>query len=516
MLIGRFCRLFGTREGAGAWLAFVFLAVSACGTSAPERNRLEELDRARQLIDRKEYLQAVESLDSSLKYWPGDQGFAELLGSAHLGAAGFELLPFVKRVLGAQDTVPLGLYDEPVCAAGAVEHFSELEFNCALYRIMKQLPPVDDFHFLAARNVYRQYFGDPKSTHSHVNFISGLVEFGSALTRARVLLNSELVSTAKEALATDMMKFPLDPAIHHLKRGIDELNRAIERFRYSYSELNKLIAAQEGTPLLTIGGRTLLFNGSLQIGDFVRFLGDIVYDRGEALDRELSEAATQRVNALAPGFLTLFDILTTGVLPVEGPAFPQLTVSGRLKTGFGIFVRNWMYAAAERSDLRVEVRFFELAWTNPPPLVRDFMKAAQDSWDLESGDPLRAYFIRTGPEWLEFKEIANDWNSWLYEDLDSASRQQVFSAIQPKTEIQQLALTPPATFEPASFKSWMVYLNGFFAQQVDGVLTGLPVESNPFTSPQVVEGLLLLDRTNSWCDRNFYPMAEWVTVSGAW
>jgi hypothetical protein len=138
---------------------------------------------------------------------------------------------------------------------------------------------------------------------------------------------------------------------------------------------------------------------------------------------------------------------------------------------------NIIDSMADSYDNKVTVSLLELLWKKPPLLISAMLSAAAHSWDVESGDPLRAYFVQFGPKWLELKEIINDWDQLLGEDMAPATQDQVFLQVATDAILQgtSLMLPTPTNSSLDSLTTWAGNVGQFLSNEV-GVITG----STPF------------------------------------
>ena len=206
-----------------------------------------------------------------------------------------------KQVDGAQNTTPLGIYNEPTCDPSAVKSLTDLSLTCFLYRLAKVLPPADNPDVLQAEKIYRTYFPDPTNTSKEVNFEAGTLEAMSAVTRAVALLNLSVVNGIITGLTVNPYLFPFDPVIHQTKNRITEINWAFSRLRNSYSSLDNFVQSLNGKTVLTIGSRQLQFNTSITYPAILQFASLVLQDQSAILDQQMSNSATDQFQMMTSG-----------------------------------------------------------------------------------------------------------------------------------------------------------------------------------------------------------------------
>jgi hypothetical protein len=488
-------------------LSLMLLCFSGC--SRPENQKDSQLSQAETLLNQGNFSGAITYLNGVLVNDPGDTDFEALLATAHLGNAGFELLPVVSALLGAQNFTDQNIWNEPTCDPSAADALSDLDVECALYRYVQLLPAADNPDFLAAQAIYRTYFPNPSQTSEDINFIAGVVEFSSALTRVKVLLNNDLVNQMNYGVTNDPTQFPYDVTIHHTKRLITEVNWAIQRFQNSYDTLSSFVGSFNGENVLTVGTRTLTFDGSLDTASFLRFVSGIIQDRSVVFDQSLSSLTTARMHALGQG-----------ILPLLAAADPQdvTLTNGTYSFSFQFtgFTSTILNTLADDIDKNVTVSLFELAYSNPPPIVQQFLTAGSQAWDSESGAPLEAYFAATNTPWLQFKAIADGWNQWLNEDMTLSTQGQILSQISTDSVSHQakLGMQGPGIFSPANASTWITNDFSFIGYEINEM--GPNASNSSATSilvpDQVTQAQSLIDQTNAWMTTYFYPISDWVTI----
>ena len=489
----------------------LLLLLSGCSSS--KNSRTSALEFAHDLLDQKQYSDAVPFLADLLHDYPGDLDVASLLANAHLGRAGIEILPIITAVMGVQDEVPLKLHQEPVCPRGAVENLTELEYDCLIYRFLKRAPAADHPDVLAARDLFRKYFPDAAKQSSSINFVAGFAEAASALSRLKILLNADFVAQMDYGVKVNPKLFPYDPAIHHSKSLISEINWGLERFRGSYSRFTSLVQSLNGQALWKIGSQTLVFDESIKTSDILRFAAAVAQEKTLPLDKYLSEVATENMGEMSAGLLEIIKAAS----PV--PMMASTLGGYALSVHFGNYLAGVLGAMAESLDKDVEVTFFELAWKNPPLIVRNFLAAAEKSWDIESGAPLLSYYDETEAAWMDLKGILNDWKAWLNDDMEPETKSATLSAITADAAPTHEQLLFPSEFDPPQITAWVQNVMGFIAYELTGfgMLPGAPAPSG-FSTPamallmptQLTEATVLLERTDVWMTANFYPMKTWV------
>lgn len=473
------------------------------GCSKQHTSIEDELTHGKMLLDQGKYDNAVTYLADALSYTtnnvqatlplpsPNYTDLAQLLAHAHLGAAGFKLLDFLNATIGQQDSSTLDLYVEPSCNPAPMSTWDTPDGMCFLYNAMKHFPDADNPHILAAKQLFRQYFPDPSQTASDVNFLSAFVEIGSALNRFKILYNRELVIQMQSALAGDLSTFPFEVTIHNLKNMFPEINHGILRMKWSYDQMSQLMSALNGLVILSYGGRTMEFNQTIQPSDFVRFAARIAQDQGTLMDSYLSYIATNRLNQLRSGWL----------LPAV-----QVANSGSYSAGVLNALADSMDISTSNKQQKVSITFFDLLWKDPPLIVNRLFVAAQEAWDTESGDPMRNYFAVTGSDWLELKALISDWNTWLNEDISPSANQTIVANITP----------PPMPLDLSNLnnlEAWATKTGSIFYAGTAPILKGQNSSASQLFIPeQIQQGISLMNRTNVWMDKDFYPVSDWVTI----
>jgi hypothetical protein len=485
------------------------LGLAACGKPA-RQDHLDSETQALTLLDQQDYGGAISYLEGAVASDPDYLPYRSLLANAHMGRAGLLLLPLANGILQARapDTE---LYWQPVCDRAAVGTYSDLSVECGLFRLMRALPfAADNPDILAAQAIYRNYFADVGAVSEQVNFVAGVVELSSALTRLRVLLDRDLVERMNYGLNVDPAAFPYDITIHHAKRLLDEADRALSRFNHSYSQLSRFLGSLNGATLYATGTHTLKFTGSLTMTDLIRFGAQILRDRGAEFDRDLSDRATERLNR-SPGLLLLLAAADTTDFSTGADGVTSVSVH------LADYLAGKLEASADARERHVSVSLFALAWQKPTPIIREFFAAADQAWDVESGAPLLEYYDRRGADWLELKSIANDWDAFMNQTLSPPARASTASRIALDSPAHQplLALPGPGNLDPEGFTAWLPQLVSYLEYEVIGLAPGgalVGPEGPILTSQEGTEALALFGRTNTWMDRCFHPVRDWVTI----
>ena len=311
-------------------LVIIFLGV---GCANKNSQVLSAIDQAEDLLNHQLFTQAINFITGELNTNPGNLELESLLANAYMGRAGFELLPTVNKLMGAQNTTPLGIYNEPTCDPSAVKSLTELSLTCFLYRLAKVLPAVDNPDVLQAQKIYRTYFPDPTNTSKEVNFAAGTLEAMSAVTRAVALLNLSVVNGIITGLTVNPYLFPFDPVIHQTKNGITEINWAFSRLRNSYSSLDNFVQSLNGKTVLTIGSRQLQFNNSITYPAILQFASLVLQDQSAIIDQQMSNSATDQfqmmTSGLSPIYRHQFLVLYTRLIRKQ-PVEPLRSVPGKL------------------------------------------------------------------------------------------------------------------------------------------------------------------------------------------
>ena len=245
-----------------------FMALSAFGVIACTANRSErsETDRAMKSMDQGNYSQAKQEIQAQLDSHPGDPKLMVLLAEADLGLAGIQLLDFLQTVSEGQAvSTDLDLITMPPCDSGKLEKLKEADIRCIMLRVIQHLPDPDDPNFSEARDLLERAYPDAKVAPLEVNFLSSIVDLGSALGRAKILLQKTAWFRDNQVKSMDRENFHF--AVHHLKNELQELTDGFKRARYSYAKISHFVVSMDGKPVIKIGNKELAFGEDIDLPD---------------------------------------------------------------------------------------------------------------------------------------------------------------------------------------------------------------------------------------------------------
>jgi hypothetical protein len=260
-------------------------------------------------------------------------------------------------------------------------------------------------------------------------------------------------------------------------------------------------------PLLKVGDRTLVLTETLGPPDILRFVGAVISDQGEGLDRNLSSAANDAVSQLGIGLLRILHAVD--IVQFSSATSEAVSVCWQ----FDHMLSGFFESLANGAEKHVEVNLFELAWNNPPRLLQEFFDAASTAWETERREPLVAYFARNKEAWIELKNLLQDWQLWMQQDLSQDAKDFLLYSLRSAVQANQDQLILPGHLSSPALETWGTHWASFFSATMDDVLSG----SNPETqdligADEMAHGLTLLHRTERWSSMNFWPVGNWVSV----
>ena len=285
-----------------------FMALSAFGVIACTANRSErsEIDRAVKSMDQGNYPQAKEEIQAQLNNHPGDPKLMVLLAEADLGLAGIQLLDFLQTVSEGQAvSTDLDLLTMPPCDSGKLEKLKEADIRCIMLRVIQHLPDPDDPNFSEARDLLEKAYPDAKVAPLEVNFLSSIVDLGSALGRAKILLQKTAWFRDNQVKTMDRENFHF--AVHHLKNELQELTDGFKRARYSYAKISHFVVSMDGKPVIKIGNKELASMGEdIDLPTILRFAKDVVVSYRDNIDGQLNISLSESLSKMAPATMAVF------------------------------------------------------------------------------------------------------------------------------------------------------------------------------------------------------------------
>lgn len=487
------------RRGVKCCLFFILLLLLnlGCGVGATKKS---EMDRARALINDKKYEEAAEHLENLYSKYPSDSQVAYFLAQAHLGAGGFEMLEFVSQVTAPQE-VEIELAGKKIieCDEGSIQRYQGQDIRCMLVRVSEHLFNADNSHILRAKFLLRRHFPTANGTRSDINFVSALVETGSALSRFKLLL--ELGAPAHSSMTIAPR---LSYVIHQIKNMLREFFWGLIRARFSYQKIRKLIATVDGRPILKIGKESLVFSEYLNEQEIFSFFPQAIRQYGPSIDRELNRQTSELIQHLPVGLLRI--LKNVGFITFE----KNVVVTA---FQYGSAVDSFLQLATTTAEKPVqapleEMHFFETVWQNPPPILFKFKMALVQAWEHELGDPIVKYYEDTSKEWTDLGVLVSTWTSWWENAPTSQQKQQMLEVLKNLGQQYPIISTPPAKMGGGDFGHWAEEVLKIFEKEMRYILSGGYGEVDPFPQHKIDQANELLKKSSSWVERNLWAGNE--------
>ena len=459
------------------------------------------MDRANKAMDERNYAQAKSILQEEVAKNPDDPRVKVLLAQADLGLSGFAIMDFIQSV--SREQTPdsdIDLAIMPKCDSGPIKKLQGADIRCVVLRVVEHLPDPDDANFAEARQLLRDAYTDPRKTPQDVNFLSAIVELGSALTRGRKLLERSAWLKDNKGRDVDRQNFTF--VVHHLKRFVEELQFGFKRVRYSYRKLRQYVVNLDGKPVVKIGDSELVFSEDLNGPSLLRFAAEVIAQYKESVDEQMNDGLEHVMENLPPGLVHILWHLDDIFLS---------DFYGRLfGTDFRFHSAITKLIGQALGDREKDPDFdmLELIWKHPPKILAALPGDVKQAWNSEVPDALLSYAHDTQNQWDEFRSLSDEWTAWTNANMthegNDALRDYLFTlrSVDPRVQV------PPESPDIDQMRKWQASMIAVARDAgmkiLEGKVPGIP----QFADDQKLWGIDLLGRTLDWFDRNFWTLNQ--------
>ncbi len=369
--------------------------VWGCSRSDSEQKRAIELLNERRFS---EVISLLEDTDS-----PDKQ---RLLAQAHLGASGFELLPFIRSVLNEQD---LRGWDELLtfarsgCEAQKVELKSAPKVPpiCGLIRALNQVPFQSIFerseavtHIQSAHRIYSYLALTSSKPSDHFEYsISAMLLLAAHIRSLVDETNVVVLKRYADLTLSDAMRVD-HHLIHHSKGALLRFLDIAQGLRLSYRDFAKLIRSQDGKVLLSVNGVPLVFSDQLTEEKLLLWVREVILSPVDRAETRFYEAYSTHRDSFKDSLLKLpVHAFQDSILRTQEGAL--LTLFNGISGQF----RRLVLALTARSDEAVRWGSDSVFGFGNDRLTR-FVVSLNQVWALESSQPLRDW-IGANADWIQ-------------------------------------------------------------------------------------------------------------------
>lgn len=154
------------------------------------------------------------------------------------------------------------------------------------------VPAYDDSNWSRAREVLRNGTKNISKAAKAYNFLSAIVETGSALGRTRIIAGTDFLNSNQSAFNSEQNEnLSFNKLLRNSKQFMIEPELALRRFENGYKKISERIANNNGKVAADVRGIQFEYHTGTTWIDFLRFLGTVwrdIYEEGREIAEENS------------------------------------------------------------------------------------------------------------------------------------------------------------------------------------------------------------------------------------